>query len=443
MRRKRNIKRSIAIRIRRVYANFPVLWRKRTDFSDEHLGIREKFLFRMAAHWVLKNEKTENYASIVRKLETNLQNRYSAEEKRVLFVVEHVSPRLSKMVKALHDTGYHVTLLHSLVATDDHKDLEDAKKCCECYFDYEGIAQLSYLIIDSRIPIIHYFVSWGDMSTAILLFQAKGILPKIIVERYDILNGMYIQKQILFKQEQYLMECADGVCCREYAGEYCKEELGFHMRRDPLLFWDYADQALTFDKKEDELSICYAGGITTEEEGPECPHACFLELAAICEENKCHLHVYPSVWREKEFAIYVQYEKQHKYFHIHKPVEFSKLYKELGQYDYGIHPMKKTYQDKAYNQQNYTTDKFIYAATNKYFDYISTGLPMIGAVPVKQTQDLEKTGIILRWTIEELDFDELRRRRKELRDNLLENRAYWMIQNHISDLTDYYKTVLE
>lgn len=443
MRRKRNIKRSIAIRIRRVHANFPILWRKRADFSGENWGIREKTLIRMAARWALKKDKSKNIASIVRKLETDLQNRYSAEEKRVLFLVEHVSPRVNKMAKALYDAGYHVTLLHSSMAADHQENLKDARKYCGYYVDYESVAQLLYLIIDSRIPIIHYFVSWGDMSTAILLFQAREILPKIVVERYDILNGMYIQKQILFKQERYLMECADGVCCREYAGEYCKEELGFHLRRDPLLFWDYADQARIFEKKKDEeLAICYAGGIITEKEESDGPCACFLELADICEQNKCHFHVYPSAWDEKRFDLFIQYEKKHKYFHLHKTIEHSKLYEELGQYDYGIMPVRKTYRDKAITQY-YTKDKTTYAATNKYFDYISAGIPMIGAIPEKQTLDFEKMGMILRWTIEEFDFEEMRRRRKELHANLLENRAYWMIQNHISDLADYYKTVLE
>lgn len=33
------------------------------------------------------------------------------------------------------------------------------------------------------------------------------------------------------------MESADGVCCREYSGEFCEDELKFRMHRDPLLFW--------------------------------------------------------------------------------------------------------------------------------------------------------------------------------------------------------------
>lgn len=103
---------------------------------------------------------------------------------------------------------------------------------------------------------------------------------------------------------------------------------------------DYADQALTCVKKDDDLSICYAGGIITEEEAPGNPISCFLDLAAKCEEDKCHFHIYPSIWEEK-IGIYIQYEKQHEYFHIHKPVEHSKLYEELGQYDYGICPVKK------------------------------------------------------------------------------------------------------
>lgn len=80
---------------------------------------------------------------------------------------------------------------------------------------------------------------------------------------------------------------------------------------------------------------------------------------------------------------------------------------------------------------------------NKYFDYMSAGIPMIGATPEKLISDFSKKGMILKWTIEEYDFEELRKRRKELRANVIENRGYWMIDNRISDLTDYYRKVLE
>lgn len=442
MRREINIKRSIAIRVRRACTRFPILWRRVSDVVYGHLGTRGRIAIQMAARWAYKEDKSKGCAAIRRELISKLQDRYPANEKQVLLLVEHVSPRLSKITKALHDTGYHVTVLHSKVATDYHKDLDVAKKYCESLIHYEGLAQLLYLIIESRIPIIHYFTAPDDMSVAILLFQMREVLPKIVVERYDIFNGMVVRKKIEYKQEQYLIESADGLCCREYAGEFCKDELRFHMRRNPLLFWDYMDQACFFEKNDNELSICYAGGILTEEEDPNAPNACFLELAEKCEENKCHLHIYPSIWNDKRFTLYIEYEKRHKYFHVHKPVEHSRLYEELGKYDYGIHPIRKTYQDQAYLRR-VTTDKHIYGATNKYFDYISAGIPMIGATPEKQTLDFEKTGMILRWTIEEFDFKELKRRRKDMRSSVIENRNYWMIENRISDLTDYYRKVLE
>lgn len=54
MKPKRNINRAIAIRIRRAHAHVPILWRKRTDFSDGKLGIRGTFMIRMAARWAHK-----------------------------------------------------------------------------------------------------------------------------------------------------------------------------------------------------------------------------------------------------------------------------------------------------------------------------------------------------------------------------------------------------
>lgn len=433
------------------YIFFPVLWRKDTGISFGDIGAREWIGLQSIAMWYLidRRMRFKEYFDILLKLKEDLQKQYSIEDKKILFIVEYpITGRLEKIGKALKKKGYAITLLYSSRLVQSTDALERFKECCEAVYAYDSTTQLLYYIIHSRIPLAHFFIGWNDFTTPLLLLQIRGIMPRIVSEKYDIFSGMLgpmIAKKEYCRAEKYIMEYSDGVCCREYAMEYCVEKLGFQLQRKNLVFLDYAEKVSCFEQKErdgQELSLCYVGDIITEEKYSDASFACFLELAAKCEANECHLHVYPSVWDEKRSAEYIEYAKNSQYFHFHHPVEFSELYGEITQYDYGILPNRKTYLNKEIDGPR-TRNKTIYASGNKFFDYISAGIPIIAISPVRLTEEIEKRGGILRWTIDDYDFDELRRRKTELREEMLRSRDYWMIDNRISELTDYYEQVLK
>lgn len=438
--------------IRRIITNryiyIPILWRKDTDIPFGKIGIREWVGIHSIAMWYIedRHKSVKEYFNVVKTLKDNLQNHYSSEEKKILFIVEYyITGRFEKITRALCKKGYKITLLYATKLVPNTDDLEKLKRYYETVRAYDSVTQLMFYIIESRIPIAHFFVSWNNFTTLLLLLQIKGIMPRIVSEKYDIFNGMYVPEianKRYCRAEKYFMEHSDGVCAREYALEYCIKELGFRLSRENLVFLDYADEMQLYEKEEnDELSLCYVGGIATEEEYPDASYACFLELATKCENNKCHLHVYPSTWDEKRFAKYIEFDGDSQYFHFHYPVGYDQLYKEISQYDYGIHPVKNTYLDD--NIDGYMTkNKTIYASTNKYFDYISARIPIIGISPVRITEEIEKHGGILRWTIDDYDFDELRKRKKELREEIIRSRVYWLMDNRISELTDYYEMIL-
>ena len=443
----KNIKR-IWWLIRKRYAYFPILWRKDVEIPFGDIGVREWIGIHSSAMWYLIDRRmpVKEYAGVLRKLKEDLDSQYSIEDKKILFIVEYFTTRLEKIGKALKNCGYAITMLYSSALTPNTNALERLKGYCEAVYAYDSTPQLVYYTIHSRIPLAHFFVARAYFTTPLLLLQIKGIMPRIVSEKYDILNGMYVPKEAKKKYcraEKYIMEHSDGVCCREYAMEYCERELGFHLRRESLVFLDYAEEFCLHETNgHNELSLCYVGYITTEKEYLDASFLCFFELAAKCEENKCHLHIYPSEWDERKLSAYIEYANNSQYFHLHRPVEFNMLYEEITQYDYGIWPNRKTYLDKEFDGCN-TRNKNIYSATNKFFDYISAGIPIIAVAPVRLTEEIEERGGILRRTIDDYDFDELRRRKTELREEMLRSREYWMMDNRISELTDYYEQVLK
>ena len=114
----------------------------------------------------------------------------------------------------------------------------------------------------------------------------------------------------------------------------------------------------------------------------------------------------------------------------------------LSHFDYGVHPIKASAFENGivYN----TKEKLIYCAVNKYFDYLEAGLPIIAAHPKLMLQEMEKDmpgQIILNWTLEQYDFDEMRRRKAELKNNVLRGRGRLKMDNHIDRLKDFYKQV--
>lgn len=439
--------------IKKQYLYLPVFWRKEVDIPFLHIGIRERLGILAAALWHLKNQnmRLKEYPNVIRKLYWDLQNRHTAEEKKIIFLIaDSIQSRQIKIAKALQKEGYRIKLLCSSGTAQKADALESLKQYCETVQVYDTYTQLLYYIIESRVPLVHSFEEGGSyaMLAILLLLQVKGIVPKIVTEKYDIFSGMYVPKStrrraMKSRVEQYIMEHADGVCAREYALEYCERELHFRLRRNPLVFLDYAEKVDCFEQEEKkELSLCYVGGILPEKEFPKASWACILELAAMCEANECHLHIYPARWDEIRYSQYIQCDRDNPFFHFHKPVEFGALYEEISQYDYGIFPTKNTY--LKYEIDGYITrNKIIYSSTNKLFDYMSAGIPIIAVCPVRLTEEIQKVGGILRRTIEEYDFNELRKRKTELRKEIIESREYWMMDHRIFELTDYYSAILK
>lgn len=368
------------------------------------------------------------------------KKRTNRDYNKIIFTVRDLSPRVNKIINCLKNREYSIELILMPDVIKRAHILEDIVETCENIYECKCIEEVMWHLNHSDAFINHIFNANCNDCAAIIL-KMKSLFPKAIFEQYDVLEGMYTTvSQNELNLERYCMEEAQGVCCRGFETEYLKKYKNYLIR--DFVFLDYyerREQSAEYTPQE-ELSICYVGGIATERAYPGASYACYLELARLCEKNHCHYHMYPSVWDEKMLEEYIVYEKKHKYFHLHKPIPFRELCKELAKYDYGVHPIKKDYQYK--REQGYVTNnKFIYATTNKYFDYVEAGLPIISATPEKLAHLFEEKGLLIRWTIEDYDFDELKRRRGEMRESVKKNRDSLCIENQIQYLLDFYKKV--
>ncbi len=440
---------------------FPLFKVNITKYSKTFLRLRDKYFLddiymyaderkylEEIANWYKNTHKNCKVSrkTIVKELYEKAKK--SRDSKKVVFVVQSILPRTYNIINALNKKGMDITILfcRRMDKTDGTRVIYERLQGLRCpYHECECFERLMYEIIQSNALIVHYFTCANELIYPYLLIRMKGLFGKIVIDRYDIYNGLYVgMQQQIYDKERYIFENADGICNRSFELVYLRNHLNFNIKAKELIFLDYIDKIVEEVKEskssEDELSLVYAGSVSTEEEAPDVPWNCFFELADICKKNGCHFHAYPTIWNDEGYAQYIELEKSNSFFHFHKPVEWDQLIRELTKYDYACLPSRRM--DERREVYGYNTKyKYKYAATNKYFDAISAGIPMIGVLSDELTKLFAENGICIRWTIEEYDFDELRSRKDEMKARVREQRLRWHIDNHIDELLDFYQSL--
>lgn len=376
---------------------------------------------------------------IKRVIQNNKKNR-----RRILFVLGVFKQRSLKIAGALQRKGYEVRIFAGPGGRVFQTCLTGLAKLQIPYIECKTIEELMYRMIMEQAGVVHLFTEQWNSRNDRILIQMKSLFPPVVYDEYDIMNEMYIQvlfPQDTFENERFCLEHAEAICNRGYEIDYLKQECNYHICAKTIQFHDYCSdvQCKSDEEYNGELNLCYTGGLPSEEAYYDSYVKCFMELAEQCRQNECHFHIYPAIWDENRWAVYMELEKQNEFFHMHKTVPFEQLKLELRKFDYGVFPMKDMELRKGIGI--YTKQKMVYSTANKYFDYLDAGLPVIAASPIKLVRFLEEKGVLINWTVEQFDFDELRRRRSEIKKRVLAERETFQIQNHINELTDFYNSL--
>lgn len=382
----------------------------------------------------------EKFEVIKKELKAEIEDR-KVNENKIIFAIGDLTPRVLKIINALQNTKFEIKVFF-------YPDIE-VRTICKKEFEKLRIVskectsreELMYHIILEHAKLVHMFSKIENTIISYILVKLRSIMPALIFDQYDIINEFYYKyPSNWMEEERFCLENADGVCNRGYELEYLGKEKGYFFRGKLLQFFDYCknDNLVKYELKDkNDLSICYAGGVTTEKEYPNSVVVCWLELAKMCMEAQCHLHIYPARWIEELYFEYIELEKYNNYFHFHYPVSSDLLRQELSQYDYGIHPIKAGFLEQeviAYNKK----EKVIYGVTNHFYDYLDAGIPIIAASPILFVKDFAEKGVLIPWTIEEYNFDFLRANKEKYRKAVIKVQEELQIKKHICKLTKFY-----
>lgn len=300
---------------------------------------------------------------IKRKLNSNNQSL------DICFVTYNARIRETKLAYAAKLCGHRVTLItHKISLINNIEDYFD-----EIYFATNPWKCLK-LIQFIKPDVVHLFVNYTNARMLPILWFSPA---PIVYDPYDCMKGMMKPEQKLPWFEEYTEKLwfkkADHLCSRSLEPMYIKKTYNYAMPPStffPDYCWKKPQFKIRQEDKRDDIRIFYSGGVVEETES-----SCFIDLGRSLMKQQIHLHIYPStnIVNKINRQYIFDEAKKNPYFHIHNQVPYSILMEEALKYDAAIVFLLNSESKELY----VTREKFKYATSNKLFDYIESGLPVI------------------------------------------------------------------
>lgn len=302
-----------------------------------------------------------------------------SRKRQIIFIADMLPfiPRVPKFAYGLKQNGWDVVLLHrNSLNFDPKKYFVETRQ----YGSPDEAAELAA----SYHPLAyHVFSSWYFNTAAAVIRRKPG---KIVFDDYDVMAGM-VKEDFARRHypgqlelERLCLENADGLCCRSLHTQYAKRYMGYCYHGKRILVvdgcWSNHPIPTKSERQNDKnFHIVYCGNISSTRSD--------YHIFRLCESlsaQEIHFHIYPGFYIPENFlSDYTELSRRSPFFHIHKPVHPDKLGEEMAQYDVGWFDLRAFETDLAesYNKLLCTH----YGGTNKIFDYIDAGLPILINAP--------------------------------------------------------------
>lgn len=304
------------------------------------------------------------------------QNVWNQQEKslHILFVTYSARIRECKLYHAAKLCGHQVTLItHKKSVPGNLEDYIDK------YYIVSNPWQCLRIIEDLKPDVVHLFVCYTNAQLLPVLWFSPA---PVVYDPYDCIKGMFMPGHGPFWLEQnaekWCFARADHICSRSLESRYLRRQFNYQMPT-ATYFPDYCwskpldvKQILISDGQEFHLVSC--GGVIPE----------YIDVGRILAKQKIHMHIYPVPALKKDqyeyaFARYIEESTDNAYFHFHETLPYSQLMEEIAMYDAAILEFPLI-MNKRYSRSQFKT---YFASSNKIFDYIEAGLPIV--VPNKGT----------------------------------------------------------
>ncbi len=367
--------------------------------------------------------------------------------KRVVFVIDHSSPRVYKIIKQLNKNGWEIIAFYRYKRGKDiEREIGSYVKIIKKYVS----AYAAYALCRQyEGSLFHVFCCYTYDVPELLIRKKVG---KVVLDNYDGFAGFiagWNRTRSGLKtaaSERYCLENADGLTCRSFESQYNKHEMGYRFKRRRLLFLDYCSIEKEYYLREHKLNeepvFFYGGGVPDEVRYPDFPFSCLTETARILDKKGCCFWVYHSRVNPSLQQHYQSEFDSIKRAVFHDAIPFDDMINLMQNCDFSIMPAKGEYYFSGKNEDSdgiYHYAKYIYATANKFFDAIEVGIPIIGYAPSRIVRVLSRCGVI-RCSMDELEskLDDIIAHYSDYRAEIRKNIDKFSIERHIHRLIDYY-----
>ena len=373
------------------------------------------------------------------------------DENCIVFITDYMSSRIEKIGYALKKKGFKVIIFLQNKGVGEGIYHNGKNDLYDKLFVFHNMFSLYFLCFQFNPLVYHICSTCYVPKWAALLIKNKKKLGRVVYDQYDIYRDMYGEKKPhLLAYEKYCLENADGLVCRNFQTQYLKKKYHYQYKGERILFLDYCwnrkPPHKTFKSEKEELSIVYGGRLLPRKSNNPLSQIEWDGLSAWVETTKRHsakmIAVAYNLTNEHEFKDFYRLAKKNPNFVLKEKMDLDELIVYESKMDYGTDTFELA-KDQQGNYENFNFEaREKYCATNKYFDYIDAGIPIIcGRNQEMLSRYLEKYHIVFWCTLEQLAerMDELKQRRNEYAQNVAVARKRLSVENQILRLIRFYR----
>lgn len=390
-----------------------------------------------------------------KEIESNikLREQMNLNQNVIVFISGDLKPRSEKIIGALVKKKYHIVVLeygfcNELVRTEVIS--YNIK-----FFHCRDMIEVFYRALQYK-PLVYYFEPvWGDCSVSEIMIRHKNLFGKIVFAAYDVLNDGYVQIPEKDKlTERYCLENADGIVWRWFSKEFLEEKKGFVYKGKSIQFLDYCKgfDVKRDNKSDDRLKICFVQGgiyqflddaIFTNKTIYSEPARIDTILGEIGNKNDCIFHLFIGRCNDSDRKKLEKLEEKYLNFKVFYETSYSELIYKISEYDYGCFFMTngKDIPEQESIDNVFYGSIYINSITNRFFDYLDAGIPIISTISKKLSEQLEKYGAIIKMTVSDINIEYLKKNKLIYTQNAAYAKTVLQIDNHIQKLIDFFNDI--
>lgn len=370
----------------------------------------------------------------------------------IVIICGHISIRSNKIISALKRKGYSVIILDYCV-TKHTWCIKGFEKAGGTIYECNCIEEMLYNALKFN-PLVYYFEPrWADCSWVEIMLRQKEYFGKIVLTLYDVANdGYFIQVQRRLDMERYSLENADGIVWRWFSKEHL-EKKGFSFKGKSIQFLDYCSREkivpADMEVPSKVLKLCFVLGwdaffVTKRNYVAKYRSVARLNeiLEKIGNRKDCIFHFYIGRLNEEWIEICKQYELQYQNFKFFLNTERDELLLKLQSYDYGCNLCTEgEWPPDDEIVDNATGSYMKNCIRNTFFDYLSSGLPIIATMPLRLLEYLQQYNVIIDMDITNFDIDYLIQNKDVYKENVRVAVKELDIDNQITRLINFFQNV--